>query len=57
MTIANNDAVLDMVLTSIVNNRSILNSIASDVNERFKAKLNIQDLENYLNVIEVRKNK
>lgn len=57
MTITNNDAVLDMVLTSIVNNRSILNSIASDVNERFKVKLNKQDLENYLNVIEVRKNK
>jgi hypothetical protein len=57
MTITNNDAVLDMVLTSIVNNRSILNSIASDVNERFKVKLNEQDLENYLNVIEVRKNK
>jgi len=44
-----------MVLTSIVNNRSILNSITSDINERFKVKLNEQDLENYLSVIEMRK--
>jgi len=55
MTITNNNVALDMVLTSIVNNRSILNIITSDINERFKVKLNEQDLENYLSVIEMRK--
>jgi hypothetical protein len=42
-----------MVLTSIVNNKTILNEITSDIRNRFKIEIDEQKLEAYLNTVEV----
>lgn len=44
---------LDMVLTSIVNNYDILDKLTSDIENRFKTKIDKQKLENYLSSVEV----
>jgi len=45
--------IFDMVLTSILNNDKLLNDIITDVEERFKTKLDRQKLEAYLNTVEI----
>jgi len=40
-----------MVLTSIVNNETILNSIVHDISKRFDVKLETDQLENFLSVV------
>jgi hypothetical protein len=47
------DNIIDMVLTSIVNNREILKSINLDMQKRFDVNLDMQKLENYLAAIEL----
>jgi hypothetical protein len=42
-----------MVLTSIVNNPSILKKIAKDINKRFKIELDEKKLEAFLNTVEI----
>lgn len=48
-----NNTMLDMVLTSIVNDADILNAVFLDVNKRFHMELNKQHLENYLSAVNV----
>lgn len=47
----NDNAMINMVLTSIVNNKSILRSIVSDIGDRFNTTVDEDKLENYLNVV------
>jgi hypothetical protein len=47
------DNIIDMVLTSIVNNREILKSINLDMQKRFDVNLDMQKLENHLAAIEL----
>jgi len=42
-----------MVLTSIVNNKSILKKIATDMKNRFKLEVDEEKLEAFLNTVEV----
>jgi len=44
---------VNMVLTSIVNNPSILKKIAKDINKRFKIELDEKKLEAFLNTVEI----
>jgi len=44
---------VNMVLTSIVNNKTILSKIAKDIKKRFKIDLDEQKLEAFLNTVEV----
>lgn len=48
--------VLDMVLTSVVNNENILNDIVTDIENRFKTKVDKEKLTAFLNVVEVKVN-
>jgi len=48
-----NNSTVDMVLTSIVNNRSFLEAIATDMGERFNIKVNPDKLEAYLSTVEI----
>lgn len=47
------DNIIDMVLTSIVNNQQILKSIRLDIEQRFRVNLDIQKLENHLASVEL----
>lgn len=47
---------MDMVLTSIVNNETILNEIVLDIENRFKTKIDKNKLNAFLNVVEVKVN-
>ena len=47
------DNIIDMVLTSIVNNQQILESVKLDIEQRFRVNLDIQKLENHLASIEL----
>lgn len=47
---------MDMVLTSIVNNDTILNEIVLDIENRFKTKVDKNKLNAFLNVVEVKVN-
>lgn len=47
---------MDMVLTSIVNNETILNEIVLDIENRFKTKVDKNKLNAFLNVVEVKVN-
>jgi len=49
---ASNSAV-DMVLTSIVNNKPILTKIAKDMSKRFNIEVDADKLEAYLNTVEI----
>lgn len=49
---ASNSAV-EMVLTSIVNNRAILTKIVKDMNKRFNIVVEENKLEAYLNTVEI----
>jgi len=42
-----------MVLTSIVNNPSILKKISKDINKRFKVEVDEKKLEAFLNTVEL----
>jgi len=44
---------VNMVLTSIVNNESILKKIAKDMKKRFKIEIDEQKLLAFLNTVEV----
>jgi len=44
---------VNMVLTSIVNNPSILKKIAKDIKNRFKIELDEKKLEAFLNTVEI----
>lgn len=48
-----NNSTVDMVLTSIVNNKNILSSIAKDMEERFNINVDVDKLEDYLNTVEL----
>lgn len=45
---------LDVVLTSIVNNDYILNKVIEDINERFKIDVDRTKLVNYLSTVETK---
>jgi hypothetical protein len=47
------DNIIDMVLTSIVNNANILKSIQLDMQQRFKVNLDLQQLENHLSTVQL----
>jgi len=51
MTISN--CTVNMVLTSIVNNPSILKKISKDINKRFKVEVDEKKLEAFLNTVEL----
>lgn len=44
---------VNMVLTSIVNNKTILKKIVSDIKKRFKIDVDEEKLEAFLNTVEV----
>jgi len=44
---------VNMVLTSIVNNKTILKKIASDIKKRFKIEVDENKLEAFLSTVEV----
>ena len=44
---------VNMVLTSIVNNPSILSKIAEDIKDRYKMDLDEKKLEAFLNTVEI----
>lgn len=49
-------SMIDMVLTSIVNNETILDNIVLDIENRFKTKVDKNKLNTFLNVVEVKVN-
>jgi len=48
---------LDIVLTSLVNNEFILNCVVEDINNRFKMNVDKEKLTNYLSTYECPENK
>jgi hypothetical protein len=48
--------VVDMVLTSIVNNKEILRCVTKDISDRFKINLDKNKLESFLSVVDVKVN-
>lgn len=48
-----NNSTVDMVLTSIVNNKKLMRAIVEDMNERFNIQVDIEKLEAYLNTVEI----
>jgi len=48
-----NNSTVDMVLTSIVNNKRVMRAIVEDMNERFNIKVDEEKLEAYLNTVEI----
>jgi len=44
---------VNMVLTSIVNNPTILNKIVKDIKSRFKIDVDEEKLQAYLNTVEI----
>lgn len=48
-----NNSTVDMVLTSIVNNKDILAKISKDMESRFNIAVDIDKLEGYLNTVEI----
>jgi len=44
---------VNMVLTSIVNNPSILKKIAKDIEKRFKIEIDEKKLEAFLNTVDI----
>ena len=44
---------IEMILTSIVNNEELMNSLISDIEDRFKTKLDKDRLEKFLNTVDV----
>ena len=47
----NNQDMVNMVLTSIVNNETILNSIVHDIGNRFDVRLSSDKLEKFLSTV------
>jgi len=48
-----NNSTVDMVLTSIVNNKSTLVSIAKDMETRFNIIVDVDKMEGYVNTVEI----
>lgn len=48
-----NNSTVDMVLTSIVNNKKLMRAIVEDMNERFNIQVDTEKLEAYLNTVEI----
>ena len=44
---------IEMILTSIVNNEELMNSLISDIEDRFKTKLDKDRLGKFLNTVDV----
>ena len=44
---------VDMVLTSLVNNKTLLNHVAKDMEDRFKLEIDEEKLEAFLNTVEI----
>ena len=44
---------VNMVLTSLVNNKSLLEKVAQDMEERFKLEIDEKKLEAFLNTVEI----
>ena len=44
---------IEMILTSIVNNEELMNCLISDIEDRFKTKLDKDRLEKFLNTVDV----
>ena len=44
---------VNMVLTSLVNNKSLLKKVAKDMEERFKLEIDEDKLEAFLNTVEI----
>ena len=44
---------VNMVLTSLVNNKALLNSVAADMEQRFKLEIDEEKLESFLNTVEI----
>ena len=44
---------VNMVLTSLVNNKSLLKKVAKDMEERFKLEIDEEKLEAFLNTVEI----
>jgi hypothetical protein len=44
---------VNMVLTSLVNNKALLKKVAKDMEERFKLEIDEQKLEAFLNTVEI----
>lgn len=53
----NGQNIVDMVLTSIVNNDYLLNSLTKDLEDRFHTKFNEEKLRDYLGSVSVKVNK
>jgi len=50
------ERIIDMVLTSVVNNQYIFNSLCDDINNRFKTVIDREKLHNFLNTYEEKSN-
>lgn len=48
-----NNSTVDMVLTSIVNNKRVMRAIVEDMKERFNIDVDEEKLEAYLNTVEI----
>ena len=44
---------VNMVLTSLVNNKTLLKSVAADMEQRFKLDIDEDKLEAFLNTVEI----
>ena len=44
---------VNMVLTSLVNNKALLKKVAKDMEERFKLEIDEEKLEAFLNTVEI----
>ena len=44
---------VNMVLTSLVNNKTLLKKVAEDMEERFKLEIDEDKLEAFLNTVEI----
>lgn len=44
---------VNMVLTSLVNNKALLKSVAADMEHRFKLEIDEEKLESFLNTVEI----
>ena len=44
---------VNMVLTSLVNNKALLQKVAADMEQRFKLEIDEEKLEAFLNTVEI----
>jgi len=48
------EQLVNMVLTSIVNNKTLLRGVIGDLKDRFNTSLNEEKLENFLSFVEIK---